>query len=190
MRPMARFAVVCAALGPIASAPSDTQQFDAKGRLLFPADYREWIYLSTGFDMSYVDAPTGMHMFDNVFVNPAAYRVFRETGHWPDKTIFLIEARGAKSKGSINKSGSYQGDIMAFEVHVRDSARFKGNWAFFRFAKAEGSATEVPHDAACYACHEAHAAVDTTFVQFYPTLFEIAKQNGTLSANYLKDEPQ
>jgi hypothetical protein len=29
--------------------------------------------------------------------------------------------------------------------------------------------------------------VDTTFVQFYPTLLEIAKAKGTLSAAYIKD---
>jgi len=30
--------------------------------------------------------------------------------------------------------------------------------------------------------------VDTTFVQFYPTLLEIAKRKNTLSTVYLKEE--
>jgi aspartate oxidase len=30
--------------------------------------------------------------------------------------------------------------------------------------------------------------VDTTFVQFYPTLLEIAKKKGTLAAGYMKEE--
>jgi hypothetical protein len=30
--------------------------------------------------------------------------------------------------------------------------------------------------------------VDTTFVQFYPTLLPIAKKKGTLSEAFLKDE--
>src|SRR5947209_5496918 len=30
--------------------------------------------------------------------------------------------------------------------------------------------------AACYACHRNNTAVDNTFVQFYPTLFEVAKR--------------
>jgi aspartate oxidase len=30
--------------------------------------------------------------------------------------------------------------------------------------------------------------VDTTFVQFYPTLIDIAKEKKTLSAAYLNDE--
>ncbi|MGB6744077.1 MAG: cytochrome P460, partial [Terracidiphilus sp.] len=31
------------------------------------------------------------------------------------------------------------------------------------------------------------AAVDTTFVQFYPTLLPIAQKKGTLSASFLKE---
>ena len=33
-----------------------------------------------------------------------------------------------------------------------------------------------------------HGAVDTTFVQFYPTLKPIAKQKGTLEAAYQKEQ--
>ena len=36
----------------------------------------------------------------------------------------------------------------------------------------------IPTAADCYSCHAAHAAVDTTFVQFYPTLLPIAQAQG------------
>jgi hypothetical protein len=39
----------------------------------------------------------------------------------------------------------------------------------------------------CYSCHSQHAAVDTTFVQFYPTLLPIARAKGTISASYQKE---
>jgi hypothetical protein len=77
-------------------------------------------------------------------------------------------------------------------VHVRNSKRFPGGWAFFGFDDKK-TASMVPREATCYSCHAAHAAVDTTFVQFYPTLLPIAKSKGTLSAGYLKenaDSPQ
>jgi len=45
----------------------------------------------------------------------------------------------------------------------------------------------IPASADCYTCHAAHAAVDTTFVQFYPTLLPIAKSKATLSASYRKE---
>src|SRR5580704_14247941 len=38
------------------------------GQLTFPADYREWVYLSSGFDMAYNPMAMSHHMFDNVFV--------------------------------------------------------------------------------------------------------------------------
>jgi len=154
-------------------------------KLMLPENYREWVYLSTGFDMSYsASATPGHHMFDNVFVEPAAYRAFLATGTWPDKTMLVLEIRGATGKGSINQHGSYQDtEVMGVEVHVKDSARFEGGWAFFSFDDGT-QASMIPHDAECYSCHRAHAAVDTTFVQFYPTLLPLAKAKGTLSRSY------
>jgi hypothetical protein len=157
----------------------------AGDKMRLPENYREWIYLSSGFDMSYnALAVPGHHMFDNVFVEPGAYRAFLNTGTWPDKTVFVLEARGAEGKGSINQHGNYQGmDVMGREVHVKDTARFKGGWAFFSFEGVK-EADMIPMKEDCYSCHLSHAAVDTTFVQFYPTLLPLAQAKGTLSPNY------
>jgi hypothetical protein len=48
----------------------------------------------------------------------------------------------------------------------------------------------ISRDSDCYSCHKAHGAVDTTFVQFYPTLLPLANAMGTLSASYLQDIAQ
>ncbi|HEY2467219.1 MAG TPA: cytochrome P460 family protein [Terracidiphilus sp.] len=165
--------------------------YAANGDLLPPKNYREWTYLSTGIDMNYsAKAGTTDHSsFDNVFVNPAAYRSFLATGTWPDKTVMVLEVRGAESKGSINQRGHFQGAaVMGFEVHVKDEAHLPGKWAFFEFDSTEKNGALIPERAPCYTCHAAHGAVDTTFVQFYPTLLPIAKEKKTLSAAYLKDE--
>jgi hypothetical protein len=74
---------------------------------------------------------------------------------------------------------------MGFEVHVKD-ASLEGGWGFFVFDN-QVSAKLTKRPAPCYSCHEQHAAVDTTFVQFYPTLLGLAKTKGTLSAAYLKE---
>jgi hypothetical protein len=166
--------------------PAKTTGNDAE--IKFPENYRQWVYLTTGFDMSYNPAMSmDHHMFDNVFVNPEAYKSFVETGTWPDKTVLVLEVRGARSKGSINEAGNYQDtEVMGLEVHMKDEARFPGKWAFVGFDDNK-VAKVVPTSASCYTCHEAHAAVDTTFVQFYPTLLPIAKSKGTLSAGYVKE---
>ncbi|MGD0631664.1 MAG: cytochrome P460 family protein [Terracidiphilus sp.] len=174
------------------AASSVSPTYTPGGALILPANYREWIYLTTGIDMSYTPKMEGMGdhpMFDNLFVNPESYRSYLETGTWPDKTVLVLEAREARSKGSINRSGHYQsGGIADLEFHLKDEARFPGKWAFFSLDSASGNATLIPQAAPCYSCHLAHAAVDTTFVQFYPTLLPIAQKKGTLSEAFLKEE--
>ncbi len=180
-------ATLAAAAASHAEAPSPVA-YAADGRLLFPAAYREWVYLSTGLGMSYVEGSAGgSPAFDNVFVDPAAYAAFRRTGTWPDKTMLVLEVRSSQQNGSINKQGRFQTGRVGVEVHVKDQARFKGGWAFFAF-QGEGPGQLLPQSAACYSCHQAHAAVDTTFTQFYPTLLPIAEARKTLSAAYLADE--
>ena len=172
-----------------APLPEDqVAQYTSDAQLQFPEHYRDWVYLTSGFDMSYNPSMQmdSHHMFDNVFVNPAAYQAFVKTGTWPDHTMLVLEVRGAQGKGSINQKGNYQGARMGVEVHVKDEARFPGKWAFFGFDEGK-TARMIPTSTDCYSCHAAHAAVDTTFVQFYPTLLPIATGKGTLSAAYLKE---
>ena len=59
-------------------------EFTKEGKLKRPADYREWIFLSSGLGMTY-GAPTdgGQPRFDNVFADPRAYKAFMATGVWP-----------------------------------------------------------------------------------------------------------
>ena len=182
-------ALLSASTGLAQTGDADGPQYDAAGRLIPPTDYRDWVFLSSGVDMSYTERPgmIGMHMFDNVFAPRAAYAAFKQTGVWPDRTVLILENRGAASKGSINRQGQFQtGDVMGMEAHVKDTARFKGGWGFFGFGGGKPAA-QIPYEAACYACHQAHAAADTTFVQFYPTLLPVATRLGTLNPAYVKE---
>jgi len=178
---------------PPQAATDDVPHYTADDQLIFPANYREWIYLSSGIDMSYAPRfgnSMGHSMFDNVFVNPSAYKAFLQTGTWPDKTMLVLEVRGAGSNASINKSGHFQTtELMGNEVHVKDD-HLPGKWAFFGFDDpvAKPTTKAFPHEMDCYSCHEKSGAVDSTFVQFYPTLIELAKQKGTLSPSYRADE--
>jgi hypothetical protein len=178
------FTMLLAAAGVLLAQP----QFTAQGELTLPANYREWVFLSSGLGMTY--GPSGeasgdrTPRFDNVFVNPAAYQAFLATGKWPEKTMLVLEVRTAVSKGSINNGGHYQGDAIEVAAEVKDSSRFPtGGWAFFTFENSK-TAAMMPRTEACYACHSQKGAVDNTFVQFYPTLLAIAKQKGTLTRAY------
>lgn len=176
-----------AALGQ-AAPPSGKADYTNAGRLIFPRQYRSWVYLTSGFDMSYSPAANaGHHLFDNLFVNPEAYQGFLATGTWPDNTVLVLELRSTGTGDSITRRGDYQGpNVVGVEVHVKDRARFAGGWGFFSF-DAKAPAKVLPQSATCYACHAMHGAVDSTFVQYYPTLLPIARSKGTLSTGY-KDQ--
>jgi hypothetical protein len=155
--------------------------YDGK-KLVRPEGYREWVYLSSGLGMNYNPSPGGPEMFTNVFVPQAAYHDFLSSGKWPDKTMFVLEERTSESKGSINKSGHFQTDLMGLAVEVKDEAQFADKWAYFSFASDARAAEANPKDR-CWQCHNDNAATEHTFVQFYPTLKPIAQKFGT----YRKD---
>ncbi len=193
-----RFALgILLPLAMLESAPSagisDGPVYTDQSELQAPTNYREWVFLSSGLGMTYgplAGASQGQPMFDNVFVNPRSYRSFLETGHWPDKTVFILEVRGSKSHGSINNGGNFQSEIMGVEAEVKDSAAKSGEWTFYSFSsssgKFDGPAKAIPRTASCYSCHATNAAVENTFVQFYPVLYGIAERKGTLNPGFQK----
>lgn len=167
-----------------AASAGEQPQFTAEGQLLKPEDYREWVNVASGLNMAYGPAQAaarGMSMFTNVFVAPAAYRGFLKTGVWPEQTLFILEIRAASS---VNKTeggnGYFQGDLLGIEAEVKDSRRFPGGWAFFNMGRDNKSGAQIPASADCYSCHASNAAVENTFVQFYPVLRDVAKEKGTL----------
>lgn len=172
--------------------PADGEpQFIKNDELAFPADYREWAYVSSGLGMTYGPAKAAEGQpprFDNVFVNRRAYREFLRSGTWPEQTMFLLEVRAAGANVSINNGGRSQGKLLAMEASLKDSKRFpEGGWGFYSFDGPDGlkvSAVPLPGTASCYSCHENMAAVDHTFVQFYPTLFDVAKKHKTVRPDY------
>ena len=181
-------AAVCGGAPESESGRVSAPQFTKDNELVRPKDYREWIYLTSGLGMSYgpdakeaADPP-----FDNVFVQPAAYRVFLESGKWPDKTMFVLENRASKVHGSINKAGHFQSELIGVEASVKDESRFPDKWAYFAF----GGGTSIRDTAkafpssACHSCHNQNGAVENTFVQFYPTLLRVARAKGTLKPTY------
>jgi len=131
--------------------------------------------------MSYSAGSNGNPQFTNVFVNPSSYDYFVANGKWPDKTMFVLEEYDSTSHGSINKSGSYQERLGGLVVEVKDERRFPDKWAYFAFGADKKTTTPIaPPQNACWKCHEDHAAVEHTFVQFYPETLKIARAKGTI----------
>lgn len=172
------------------AAAMDGARYAANGTLIRPDDYREWNYLSSGLGMTYgpnAPQPGAPRFFDNVFVNRESYKHFMATGTWLEKTTLVLEVRRSQKSVSIDGFGDSQGDVVALEVEVKDTARFpNGGWGFFDFGGESGLKQAQPFSAsaACYSCHREHTAVDNTFVQFYPTLMRVAERLGTVRTTF------
>jgi hypothetical protein len=179
---MKRFLLALAAVAGLAAQTGGAIQYNKDGSMALPKDYREWVFLSSGTNMTYGPAAgTNDHpRFENVFVNASAYQAFLKTGTWPDKTTLMLEIRDSDSKVSINKDGRVQTNVAAIEAHVKDSSR--GGWAFYGFQGGAQEGKPFPKTADCFSCHEQNGAVDSTFVQFYPTLIDTARKHGTYKA--------
>ena len=169
--------------------PKYTGGKQADKLLQYPADYREWVFLSSGLGMTYGPAAAMNHAprFDNVFVNPSSYRAFLKDGKWPNGTEFVLEIRNSESHGSINTDGHFQVGISGVEAEVKDE---KGEWKFYGFptesGKVKGDGKLLKPEASCYSCHAKNTAVENTFVQFYPVLMEVAERMGTVRKDYVR----
>jgi hypothetical protein len=94
---------------------------------------------------------------------------------------FTSSVLSRASEGSINRGGQFQKNIEGIEVEVKDKRVLADTdgWGYFAFDAQRKPAVQLPKTATCYACHGTNAAVEHTFVQFYPTLIDIAKTHGT-----------
>jgi len=170
-----------------APAGDGPQYVAGSDKLVRPANYREWVFLgsSLGLDYPAPGAAPRPERFNNVFVNPSSYRAFVQTGKWPDKTAWVLEFRAVGTEAVANREGKFQTGVVGFEVNVKDS-RFKDGWAYFGFRDGQADVAPLSGDTVkrCIDCHTAHTAVERTFVQFYPTLFDVAKKMGTVKKDY------
>src|SRR3954468_14159602 len=162
-------AVALAIQTAVAQQPAgDGPRYTDAGELIRPADYREWVYLSTGLNMTYganAPNPTRNQPFNNVFVNRESYRRFLDSGRWPDKTIFILEIRRSEEHVRPNAFGYTQAAVGGMEAAVKDPPNGAQPWAYYSFDGGDGlaaSAKALPPTASCQACHSTHTAVEET----------------------------
>ena len=163
----------------VAASANSTNQpvYTSDGKLVLPANYRDWTFLTSGFGMNYSNGGGNHPMFTNVYVAPEALQGFKASGKWPDKSMFIVEIYSPTSQGSINKSGYYQDQFHGLDVEVKDSSR-PNEWSYYNFDPGEKQAAAM--GGGCNKCHAEHAAVEHTFVQFYPTLLGFAQEKNLI----------
>jgi len=186
----ARAVILLAAMGgatlAIGATSSEPARFDPTGRLLRPADYREWVFVGspiTPNDLN--DGKAAFPEFHHVYVDPASWEHYGKTGEFREGTIFVKELVSVGSKRAASGNGYFAGERIGLEATVKSRRRFPnepGNWAYFRFTDDEaagGAALRERADpmptASCNACHAASARSDWVFSQYYPALRAHAK---------------
>jgi len=167
-------------------------QYNDRGELKRPTDYRTWVFVGANLGLQYQrDGKAGPEVkkdggkarpqtFHNVYINPEAYRHYAKTGTFPDRTILVMEVFEALERApqDILTRGTYPGKLLSVEAAVKNAKRPDGSktdWAYYDFPNDPKAGAKAFPDAACYNCHRQHASDDNVWVQFYPTLREHQK---------------
>ena len=164
--------------GTVWSAEKPAAVFEGQDTLLRPEGYREWIFVGSSLGLRYdenpaKEQPQKPEHFNNVYINPVAYRQFSKTGKFPDGTVLILEIATLETKKEPGLQGAHQKDFIRLEAAVKDSQRFADGWAYFSFTEKEGKLKDKSQPfakSACYDCHHSKAATDHVFTQFYPVL--------------------
>ncbi len=183
---LAAAVLACAAALSTAPAPDVEAQsayeaeFTAGGALIRPEGWRRWVYIGTPLTPNALnDGEASFPEFHSVYIDPVSYEHYAKTGEFREGTLIakelsLVLSEDANEDGSTDQvrgRGYFIGEFSGLEITYKSKAHFPdepGNWAYFSFGHVPAStATAFPADA-CNACHEASAADDWVFTQFYP----------------------
>ncbi len=169
----------------VAEKSDAAYKFNEKGELIKPEGYREWIFVGTPVtpnDMNNGKAP--FPEFHHVYIDPVSYKHYKETGKFREGTILMKELISVGSKSAVSGNGYFEGEFLGLEATIKDSKRFPkepGNWGYFSFSKPDHSlpykdTAKIFPAAACNACHQAAAADDWVFTQYYTNLRALKKK--------------
>lgn len=157
--------------------------YNAKGELLTPEGYREWVFVGAPLTPHGLNnGKAGFPEYHHVYVNPDAFAVYQRTGEFPEGTVIAKELvllkKGDYQDGSANAAsgrGYFAGKFNGMDVMVKDSKRYRETqgWGFFNFghhAPPYAKTAQAAPAESCAACHEANAQKNMVFTQYYPIL--------------------
>ncbi len=114
-----------------------------------------------------------------------SWEEYKKTGEFREGTVIAKELTRVRAPDGANENGStdevsgtgyFMGEFSGFEITIKSKEHYPGepgNWAYYTFGHQpepyNATAERQPADA-CNACHEASAAEDFVFTQFYPVL--------------------
>ena len=174
--------------------PADAQdgsyspKFTSNKNLMIPEGkiWREWPYvgsLVTPNALNEGQAPFPEHHI--VYIDPVSWEHYKKTGQFREGTVIAKELTQVRAPDGANENGSteevsgvgyFMGEYSGFEITIKSKKLYPdepGNWAYYTFGhhpEPYSQTAETQPAEACNACHEAAAAEDFVFTQFYPVL--------------------
>jgi tetratricopeptide (TPR) repeat protein len=150
-------------------------RFEGKDTLLRPEGYREWVFVGSSQGLRYGEGEKEPERLEykNVYIDPAAYRAYKQTGAFPQGTILVLETAAGEEKMELGLRGSFQKEFTGLSAAVKDKDRFPDDWAYFSFSDGPGKTktkAQPAKKATCFDCHKEKGAEDNVFTQFYPVL--------------------
>jgi Cytochrome P460 len=174
------FAQTGSAQGQEMSMPdAETPKYTADGELIpFSADvYREWIWVGEPLTPNSLNPPeANFPEFHDVYINPTAWRVWKNTGTFPDGTVMIKELTTVGFTNAPSGDGYFQGEFTGLEHAIKDSKRFPKEaqgWGYFTFGHKYPLKKHAPLQqfSTCAQCHVANAKDNVmVFIEYYPVL--------------------
>jgi hypothetical protein len=161
-------------------------EYAADGSLKLPQGWRTWVFLGAPLTPNALNnGQANFPEFHNVYIEPASYAIYKETGEFPEGTIFFKELQlampGENPDGSRTEPsgrGYFPAAYNGADVTVKDSKKYAetGGWGYYNFNHHEPkAATAMPRPKdECASCHIASAKKDDVWTQFYPLLDDLS----------------
>ncbi|MGE0482647.1 MAG: cytochrome P460 family protein [Gammaproteobacteria bacterium] len=170
-----------ASLVPADAAP----RWTAAGELELPQGHRHWIFLGSPLTPNGLNGgQAGFPEFHNVYIHPAAFRLYQRDGVFAEGTILVKELQLTRAGDAADGSGVeasgrgyFPGTPNGIDIAVKDSTRFAatGGWGFFNFghhAPPYAATAAAAPAAACADCHTANATQEMVFTKFYAPILD------------------
>jgi len=157
----------------------DHAKFDKDGNLIQPKDFawRKWIYVGTPVTPNSLNPPEApFPEFHNVYMDTSSFDHYSKTGEFPDDTLLIKELVSVGATKAASGNGFFEGDFIGLEAAYKSKKRYPdepGNWVYFSFSHKPPpypESAKLQPAASCNACHQAAAAEDWVFTQYYPVL--------------------
>lgn len=156
-----------------------TAKFTDKGELIRPEQpiWREWVYIGTPVTPNSLnDGEAPFPEIHSVYIEPGAFAHYKKTGEFPEGTVIAKELALVGATEAPSGNGFFMGEFQGLEFTIKSKKLYPdepGNWAYYTFGHKpepyDKMAKKMPAEA-CNACHEASAAEDWVFTEYYPVL--------------------